>query len=103
FQSQLPRLADLYARFRTDSPNNFFRTFLSWFDESAVTLRFYQKIERDLSFVPPSDWTAFCVKVGEVVNRCDRDSRRDWEQLFSVFSEALGARVLVEKFGCDTV
>ena len=103
FRSQLPRLADLHGRFHTDSRSNFFRTFPSWFDESKVTLRFYRQIERDLSFIPPSEWTAFSAKVGEVVNRCDRDSRRDWEQLFNVFSEALGARVLVENFGCETV
>lgn len=103
FRGQLPRLADLHDQFRTDSQSNFFRTFPSWFDESEVTLRLYRQIERDLSFIPPSEWTAFCAKVGEVVNRCDRESRRDWEQLFNVFSEALGARVLVEKFGCDTV
>lgn len=103
FRAQLPLLADLHDRFRTDSRRNFFRTFPFWFDESEVTLRFYQQIERDLRFIPPSEWTAFCAKVGEVVNRCDRDNRRDWEQLFDVFSEALGARVLVENFGCDTV
>lgn len=103
FRGRLPRLADLHDRFRTDLPNNFFRTFSLWFDESEVTLRFYQQIERDLSFVPPSEWNAFAAKVGAVVNRCDQESRRDWEKLFDVFSEALGARVLVEKYDCDVV
>ncbi len=102
-RARLPRLADLHDRFRADSPNNFFRHFPNWFDESEVTLRFYEQIERDLSFVPPSEWNAFAAKVGPMVNRYDKSRRREWEQLFNVFSEALGARVLVEKYGCDTV
>lgn len=103
FRARLPRLADLYDRFRTDSPDNFFRSFPNWFDESEVTLRFYAQIERDLSFIPPSEWDAYAAKVGAVVNLCDKEHRREWEQLFNVFSEALGARVLVEKYGCDVV
>jgi hypothetical protein len=103
FRARLPRLADLHDRFHADSPKNFFRCFPSWFDESEVTLRLYEQIERDLSFVPPSEWNAFAAKVGAMANRYDEGRRREWEQLFNVFSEALGARVLVEKYGCDVL
>lgn len=103
FRTHLPRLADLHDRFRGDYAKNFFRYFPNWFAESEVTLRFYEQIERDLSFVPPTEWNAFAAKVGATVNCYDKNCRREWEQLFNVFSEALGARVLAEKYGCDAV
>jgi hypothetical protein len=81
----------------------FFRRFPLWFDESEVTLRFYQQIERDLSFVPDSEWDSFAAKVGKTVSLRDKKNRRDWEKLFDVFNEATGARVLVEKYGCDAL
>lgn len=101
FRARLPCLADLHDRFRTDSEKNFFRYFPSWFDESEVTLRFYEQIESDLSFIPRTEWDSYAAKIGATVNCYEKKRRREWEKLFDVFSEALGARVLVENYRCD--
>lgn len=100
---QLPLLSNLHDRFVKNTPSNFFRRFAYWFDESETTLRFYQQIERDLSFVPQSDWEAFASKIGEVVDYRDTRKHRDWEKLFDVFNEALGARILKEKHHCSDI
>ncbi len=102
-RQRLPRLADLHARFRSASRENFFRDFEKWFNRSGVTYRYYKQIELDLSFVPEAYWDAFASKVGAVVNYYDKKHHREWEKLFDVFNEAIGARVLKQRFGCSEV
>jgi hypothetical protein len=100
----LPRLADLYDRFVTDSVDNFFRDFPNRLrSQDSVTFKFYRRVESWLSFVPAVEWDYYAEKVGHAASSCDRPRKRFWEQLHDVFNEALGVKILTSDFGCDIV
>jgi len=76
FRGRLPKLSELYDRFVTDDPENFFRGFPARLrDEKSVTFAFYEKIEAWLSYIPESEWPYFTDKIKQTVFLCDRSRR----------------------------
>lgn len=69
--------------------------------DSGATRQYYQKIENWLSYVPKTEWSAFCEKISLTVNIYDR--YRHWESLHTVFNEALGAKILATRYRCRDI
>lgn len=60
----MPKLSELYDRFVTDDPENFFRGFPARLrDEKSVTFAFYEEIEAWLSYIPEPEWPYFTDKI----------------------------------------
>jgi hypothetical protein len=104
FRARLPKLSELYDRFVTDDPRNFFREFPARLrDVDSATFAFYKEIDVWLSYIPKLEWVYYANKIKQTVPLCDLSRHRFWEQLHDVFNEALGVLVLRRDFGCDEV
>jgi|CXWL01.1.fsa_nt_gi hypothetical protein len=104
FSKDLPRLADLHSRFVTCDKRNFFYCFPARLEaKDTVTFDFYRIIENWMSYIPASEWEIYAAKIGPAALAYDEKRKRHWEKLHDVFSEAVGAMVLVKEFRCGEV